>query len=277
MNIMKKNYILLVFLITYNLLFSQVAIGKTTVDPSAVLEVSNLGNRGVLLPRIDIVDILNNSLPIASPAEGLLVYNKGNSISPGLYLWQNNKWNQIADTYNLVSYLILHRTTNYSVLAGTPNGTFKNFDDAAFTVLKNDIGASYDNSTGYITLPGNSGYLVNVCFNIATTQESTTAGIANGPLQLHQYIMRLIDPSTGTQYGKSISINATSIANTKVHTLNLSFSFVTTSSTTIKLMPSLAHANGGTYQSGSGGNSPNNGEIIITNAKIDIQRSALNQ
>jgi len=156
------------------------------------------------------------------------------------------------------------------------NGTYKNFNDASFSVLKNDIGATYDSATGYITLPGNSGYLVNVCFNIINTQESSTLGIANGPLHLHQYSLRLIDPSTGTQYGKAITINATSIASAKAHTLNLSFSFFTESTNNIRLMPSIAHLNGGTYQSGSGGNSPNNGEIIITNAKVDIQRSVLN-
>ena len=57
----------------------------------------------------------------------------------------------------------------------------------------------------------------------------------------------------------------------------MSFSFVSTSATPITLIPSIAHDARGTYQMGAGGTAPNNGEIIITNAKVDIQRSALNQ
>ena len=273
---MKRSYILLLLIIAQTI-YAQVAIGKTSLAPSAVLEVSESTNKGVLLPRVDIVDILNNTSPVNSPAEGLVVYNKGNSISPGLYLWKNNRWTQLADTYNLASYMMLQRTTDYAILGSLANGTYKNFTDAAFTVVSNDIGASYNTGSGIITLPGNSGYLVNVCLNIKTNLESTSGGIGGTPVHLHQYLVRLVDPVSGTQYGKTISINAQSIASNKTHTLNLSFSFVATSSTPITLVPSIAHDAGGTYQLNSGGNTPNNGEIIVTNAKVDIQRSALNQ
>lgn len=273
---MKRNYMLL-FLSIAQMICAQVAIGKTTVSSSAVLDVSESTNKGVLLPRVDLVSLTNTTLPVSNPAEGLVVYNKGNTISPGLYLWKNNKWNQLSDTYNLVSYMILQRPTDYTILGGSANGTYKNFNDAAFTLISNDIGASYNTANGLITLPGNSGYLVNMCLSIRTALESTTAGIGGTPVHLHQYLVRLIDPVSGTQYGKTISINAQSIASNKTHTLNMSFSFVTTSATPITLLPSIAHDTGGTYQSGAGGTTPNNGEIIITNAKLDIQRSALNQ
>ncbi|MBP1165713.1 MULTISPECIES: hypothetical protein [unclassified Chryseobacterium] len=273
---MKKYYMLLLLIIAQTI-YAQVAIGKSSVNSSAVLEVSQSTNKGVLLPRVDIVDILSNTSPVNNPAEGLVVYNKGNSISPGLYIWKNSRWTQLSDTYNLVSYMMLQRTTDYAVLGGLANGTYKNFNDAAFTVVSNDIGALYNTSTGVITLPGNSGYLVNVCLNIRTALESSTAGIGGTSVHLHQYLVKLIDPSTGNQYGKTISINAQSIASNKTHTLNMSFSFVTTSTAPILLVPAIAHDAGGTYQNGSGGTAPNNGEIIITNAKVDIQRSALNQ
>ncbi len=273
---MKKSYILLLLMIAQTI-YAQVAIGKSSVNSSAVLEVSQSTNKGVLLPRVDIVDILSNTSPVNNPAEGLVVYNKGNSISPGVYIWKNNRWTQLSDTYNLVSYMMLQRTTDYPILGGLANGTYKNFNDAAFTVVSNDIGALYNTSSGVITLPGNSGYLVNVCLNIRTALESTTAGIGGTPVHLHQYLVKLVDPVSGNQYGKTISINAQSIASNKTHTLNMSFSFVTTSATPILLVPAIAHDAGGTYQSGSGGTAPNNGEIIITNAKFDIQRSALNQ
>ncbi|GEJ45594.1 MULTISPECIES: hypothetical protein [unclassified Chryseobacterium] len=273
---MKKSYILLLLIIV-QITYAQVAIGKSTVNSSAVLDVASTTNKGVLLPRVDIVDILSNTSPVNNPAEGLVVYNKGNSISPGLYIWKNSRWTQLSDTYNLVSYMMLQRTSDYAVLGGFNNGIYKNFNDAAFTVVSNDIGALYNTSTGVITLPGNSGYLVNVCLNIRTALESATAGIGGTSVHLHQYLVKLIDPVSGTQYGKTISINSQSIASNKTHTLNMSFSFVTTSVSPILLVPAIAHDAGGTYQNGAGGTTPNNGEIIITNAKVDIQRSALNQ
>lgn len=275
---MKKVFILLLVFSLNLFLKSQVSIGKMSADDSAELDVTNISNKGVLLPRVDITDILNAATPVASPKDGLIVYNKGNTISPGIYIWKNNKWNLMADSRNVLGYMMLQRSTNYNILGGVANGTFKNFNDAAFSVLRNEIGGSYNAATGYITLPGNSGYLVNICFNISTTQESGSAGIGGTPLHLHQYIVRLLDPATGVQYGKSLSINAQSLAITgaKSHTLNLSFAFITNSVLPIQLMPSITHATGGTYQSGSGGTAPNNGEIILTNAKVDIERSVLN-
>lgn len=273
---MKKCYILLLLIIAQTI-YAQIAIGKSTVSSSAVLDVASTTGKGVLLPRVDIIDVLSSTSPVSSPTEGLVVYNKGNSISPGVYIWKNNMWNLLSDTYNLVSYMMLQRTTDYAVLGGLANGTYKNFNDAAFNVISNDIGALYNTSTGVITLPGNSGYLVNVCLNVRTALETTTGGIGGTQVHLHQYLVKLVDPVSGTQYGKTISINAQSIAANKTHTLNMSFSFVTTSPSPILLVPAIAHDNGGTYQNGAGGSTPNNGEIIITNAKVDIQRSALNQ
>jgi hypothetical protein len=275
---MKKGFILLLLAFA-NLIFGQVAIGKTTVNSSAVLEVSSSSNKGILPPRVDIVDILSSTIPVNAPTDGLVVYNKGNTISPGLYIWKNNKWNQISDTYNLVSYLILQRTTDYPVLAGLANGTFKNFNDAAFNIVSNTIGASYNSATGIITLPGNSGYIVNVSLDMKDIEESSTLGVGGTPIHVHQYVLKLIDPGTGTQYGQAISVNSLSFAgtNSRTHTINLSFSFVTASTSPINLLPAIAHDNGGTYQSGAGGNTPNDGAIIIANAKVDIQRSALNQ
>ncbi|WP_414847221.1 hypothetical protein [Chryseobacterium sp. IT-36CA2] len=272
---MKKSYILLLLIITQTI-YAQVAIGKTTVNSSAALDVAST-TKGVLLPRVDIIDVLSNTSPVNNPSDGLVVYNKGNSISPGVYIWKNNMWNLLSDTYNLVSYMMLQRTTDYTILGSLANGTYKNFNDAAFTVVSNDIGASYNTSTGVVTLPGNSGYLINVCLNVRTALENTTGGIGGTQVHLHQYLVKLVDPVSGTQYGKTISINAQSIASNKTHTLNMSFSFVTTSTSPILLVPAIAHDAGGTYENGAGGTSPNNGEIIITNAKFDIQRSALNQ
>lgn len=275
-----KNYLLIISLIIFNNFYAQVAISnQPTVNSSATLEVSNYNNKGVLFPRVDIIDVFDNTKPVSNPADGLIVFNKGNSITPGVYIWRGGKWNLVSDTNNLVSYMMLQRTTDYTILGGSANGTFKNFNDAGFTVISNSLGASYNATTGVVTLQGNSGYIVNLSLNIRTALESATAGIGNTAVHLHQYLVKLIDPATGTQYGNTVSINATSLAasGSRTHFLNLSFTFATDSATPINLLPAIAHDAGGSYQNGSGGSSPNNGAIIITNAKLDIQRAIINQ
>lgn len=256
---------------------AQVSIGQTTVNSSAALEISSSTNKGVLLPRVDIVDILNQNIPISNPANGLLVYNKGNTITSGLYIWKNGRWTEIADSFNVASYMILQRSTDYTILANLPNGIFKNFNDANLNVLYNNIGATYNNATGVITLPGSSGYIVDATLDIGNSDESPTAGIGNSPIHLHQYELKLIDPVSGIQYGNSISINAQSIASNKSHTLTFSFSFVNSLQTPINLLLAMAHTNGGTYELGLGGATVNNGQITISNIKLDIERSLLNQ
>lgn len=273
---MKKLYII-IFAIIFGSTSAQIGIGTDNIDPSAVLEVSSFNNKGVLFPRVDIVNILDNTKPVNNPSEGLVVFNKGNNISPGLYIWISGKWNLLADTYNLLNYLILQRTTDYTILGGSANGVYRNFNDINFNVVSNDINATYNSGTGVITLPGGSGYLVNLALNIKTVQESLTGGISSGRIHLHQYLVKLIDPISGIQYGDTVSINANSIASNKAHSINLSFSFAVDASTPISLLPAIAHDAGGTYQNALGGVAPNNGEIIITNAKLDVQKATIIQ
>jgi|GEM_PF-3591150 len=60
--------------------------GGGTPDASAALEIRST-DRGLLIPRMGITD----RLAIASPAEGLLVYQ--NDSTKGYYLYQNSEWN----------------------------------------------------------------------------------------------------------------------------------------------------------------------------------------
>src|SRR5687768_7187005 len=95
------------FFIAFNLLtisesvFSQdgVRIAPTagTADPSAMLDVIST-NKGLLVPRVNLVGLSNGSSPIASPATGLLVYNLGGGGVPavGFYYWTGTAWVQLT-------------------------------------------------------------------------------------------------------------------------------------------------------------------------------------
>jgi hypothetical protein len=90
---MKLKYILL-FFITYST-FAQTGIGTTTPNASAKLDVYST-NKGFLPPRVTLTSTADAST-IASPAEGLLVYNLGSvGLQAGYYYWNGANWATIA-------------------------------------------------------------------------------------------------------------------------------------------------------------------------------------
>lgn len=85
---------------------SQVAFSQTGVkiaatpgvaDPSAMLDIVS-SNKGLLVPRVNLVGLTNATSPIASPATGLLVYNLGGGGVPavGFYYWTGAAWVQLT-------------------------------------------------------------------------------------------------------------------------------------------------------------------------------------
>jgi hypothetical protein len=90
---MKLKYILL-FFITYST-FAQTGIGTTTPNASAKLDVYST-NKGFLPPRVTLTSV-SDATTIASPAEGLLVYNLGSvGLQAGYYYWNGANWATIA-------------------------------------------------------------------------------------------------------------------------------------------------------------------------------------
>lgn len=80
----------------FNFLFSQVGIGTTTPDPSSILDIRS-ANKGILLPSVSVTSLTDN-VTVASPADGLIIWNNGlgGLADTGLYYWSNQKWNKIS-------------------------------------------------------------------------------------------------------------------------------------------------------------------------------------
>jgi hypothetical protein len=75
--------------------FAQTGIGTTTPNASAKLDVYST-NKGFLPPRVTLTSETDAST-IASPAEGLLVYNLGSvGLQAGYYYWNGANWATIA-------------------------------------------------------------------------------------------------------------------------------------------------------------------------------------
>jgi hypothetical protein len=89
---MKKSLFFFLFSIQ---LYAQTGIGTTAPHASAKLEV-NASNKGFLPPRVTLTSVSDAST-IASPAEGLLVYNLGSvGLQAGYYYWNGASWATIA-------------------------------------------------------------------------------------------------------------------------------------------------------------------------------------
>jgi hypothetical protein len=92
---MKKLTLLIVFIFTINFLSAQTGIGTTTPNASAKLDVYST-NKGFLPPRVTLTSA-TDATTIASPAEGLLVYNLGSvGLQAGYYYWNAANWATIA-------------------------------------------------------------------------------------------------------------------------------------------------------------------------------------
>lgn len=90
---MKKIVLIIVF--TWVQLNAQTGIGTTTPNASAKLEVYAT-NKGFLPPRVTLTSA-TDATTIASPAEGLLVYNLGSvGLQSGYYYWNGANWATIA-------------------------------------------------------------------------------------------------------------------------------------------------------------------------------------
>jgi trimeric autotransporter adhesin len=98
---MKKLVLLFAILNIKNFVVAQVGIGTSTPNANAALDVQS-ANKGLLIPRVDLVALTTNSLSTfgvsATPTISLLVYNTTASTLPstifqtGYYYWDGANW-----------------------------------------------------------------------------------------------------------------------------------------------------------------------------------------
>ena len=114
--------------------FAQTGIGTTTPNASAKLEVYAT-NKGFLPPRLTLTST-TDATTIASPAEGLLVYNLGSiGLQAGYYFWNGANWATIATgsiAGNAVSATDLVKL--YSEVYSSAAGKISNASGYSFTV-----------------------------------------------------------------------------------------------------------------------------------------------
>lgn len=93
---MYAKFTLLTILLVANTLTAQnVGIGTNAPHNSAKLHIED-ANRGLLVPRVSLVDVTNGTTPVNTPATGLLVYNNNAAViggaGVGFYYWDGAQW-----------------------------------------------------------------------------------------------------------------------------------------------------------------------------------------
>src|SRR5690554_3471603 len=99
---MKKITIIAALLGSVYFANAQVGIGTSEPANASQLEISAT-NKGVLIPRVELIEISSFSPIIGSEAESLLVYNTmaRNDVEAGYYYWANNQWNRVINQSDL--------------------------------------------------------------------------------------------------------------------------------------------------------------------------------
>lgn len=133
---MKNNFIKSILLLSVTNLYSQVYINVREGNhiESASLQIDS-NDKGMSIPTIALITSTDKSPVVATPKDGLLIYNTTNNseLEQGYYIWQTNKWNKIGGSkkVNTLTQLI-------------------NWD-----ILNIDATGEYQTSPSTINLPGN--------------------------------------------------------------------------------------------------------------------------
>ncbi len=132
-------------------IFSSVALGQNTrvgigtpnPDSSAILELST-SNKGFLPPRIDL-NSTTDTVTIANPATGLLVFNTGMGAlaTKGYYYWDGAKWTRLSIADGSGNFQIGEERGYRFVIPGT-------FQNSSGNTTKNQMTGRAATQTGTI-------------------------------------------------------------------------------------------------------------------------------
>lgn len=126
-----KNYFLILVIIVSGKINAQTGIGTTTPHASAKLDVTAT-NKGFLPPRVTLTSA-TDAATIASPAEGLLVYNLGSvGLQAGYYYWNGSNWATIATA--ITAGIGVTAADLVKIYDGVGNATTINSTGATFSV-----------------------------------------------------------------------------------------------------------------------------------------------
>lgn len=171
----------------------KIGTNPTTIAPSAVLDIEST-NKGVLFPRVNLTST-TDAVTIASPAEGLTIYNTAtagtapDNVTPGYYYWDGSRWTKMAVETPPIAFA----KTVY-VNAVNPNDAAATIFDEANPATTNTDALKEDAANLYVATDGSTW-----TYNTASANYKTYAVAPSTPFNL-------ANTTTDAGYNKTASI-----------------------------------------------------------------------
>ncbi|MCX2679830.1 hypothetical protein OOZ15_07770, partial [Galbibacter sp. EGI 63066] len=154
---MKRIVIFLFFQFIVLVSWAQVGVGTPLPNPSSQLEVV-ASDKGVLIPRLALINSTDATTIANGNVESLLVYNTATvaDVTPGYHYWDGAKWVRLANIDDIVA-----SNETVTLLTDNGDGTYTYVsEDGTITVI--DVPASVVNqfeqvlNEGPVTIDGNT-------------------------------------------------------------------------------------------------------------------------
>ncbi len=203
--------------------YTQVGVGTLLPNSSSQLDIFAY-DKGVLIPRIELSNTVDNSTITNGNVESLLVYNIAeiSDVTPGFYYWSNSKWNRISVLDDITSNVSLTQDGTNLILTDSKGNmvTIPLADiQSSFNIVNND-----DGTYTYIDLSGVS-QIINTTAK-ENPYDNTNSGITATNVQtaIDQIsettkMISLVDNGNGTYLFTNAAGITTNITDTSVSTL----------------------------------------------------------
>ncbi|WP_299683756.1 hypothetical protein [uncultured Dokdonia sp.] len=157
---------------------AQVGIGTTSPSAGSMLDITS-ADKGVLLPRVDIVDLSTVAPIVGGATVGLLVYNTNTTTGIGYYYWNGSEWSALSDASVNEDWEL---TGNSGTTPGTSSGeNYIGTSDAQNLIIAtNGTERLRVLSDGRVSINNTSPSTTNLLTVEAATNESAVNGFSTG-------------------------------------------------------------------------------------------------
>ncbi|MCU7618856.1 hypothetical protein NZ698_16875 [Chryseobacterium sp. PBS4-4] len=241
-----KVLILAIVFFGINMFTGQVGINIQSPDASSALDITS-PNRGVLIPQYSLASLSDTSSPVASPAEGSIIYNTGGAFPKGNYYWTGVQWERLSVNTEYDQILKVEKKGSAVAIASGANASsIISFD--ATGIINTISGVTFSGGSD-ISLPAGT-YKIDVSFDGACPTSGNSTAFVSGN---HLYVISAViednaaTPNLLTDEKVSSIVSGVGTINGGIQGYRYSFVLTLAATTVVRLR--LRHNNGASNSS----------------------------